>query len=144
MNSLDTNILLYGINRDCPEHEACRDLIGKALKESSSWIVAEQVWFELYRLLRNPSVLEKPLSSCDASETVAWYRNSSGWLTCAWEPDMMHKLHSLWGASGFQGRTTFDAVLAVTLESHGVKFLYTRNIRDFEVFDFFSLSNPLV
>ena len=74
MNSIDTSVLLYAINRDCPEHGAAIGLVRRALAEPSSWIVADQVWFELYRLLRNPSVLSAPLSAADAAETIEWYR----------------------------------------------------------------------
>lgn len=69
VNSIDTNIPLYAINRDCPEHGAAIRLVRRALAEPSSWIVADQVWLELYRLLRNPSVLSAPLSATDASST---------------------------------------------------------------------------
>lgn len=51
MKSLDTNMLLYAINVDCAEHEPARDLVDRALSESDEWIVADQVYFELYGLL---------------------------------------------------------------------------------------------
>jgi len=38
MESLDTNILLYAINKDCPEHKTCADLVQHALGEPESWI----------------------------------------------------------------------------------------------------------
>lgn len=143
MNSIDTNILLYAINRDCPEHGAAIGLVRRALAEPSSWIVADQVWFELYRLLRNPSVLGAPLSAADAAETIEWYRGRSGWLTCAWEPDLMPRLSAVWRRSAFSARSTFDAVLAVTLKAHGVRTLYTRNSRDFRTMDLFEVSDPI-
>ena len=118
MNSIDTSVLLYAINRDCPEHGAAIGLVRRALAEPSSWIVADQVWFELYRLLRNPSVLSAPLSAADAAETIEWYRGRSGWLT-------------------------FDAVLAATLKAHGVRTLYTRNSRDFRTMGLFEVSDPI-
>ena len=70
MKSLDTNILLYSINTDCSEHAICRQLVDKALSEKDSWIVADQVWFELYRLLRNSVVLQNPLTASQAAKTI--------------------------------------------------------------------------
>ncbi len=144
MKSLDTNILLYSINCDCPEYNQCRQLVDKALAEKELWIVADQVWFELYRLLRNPVVLQKPLTASQAAETIYWYREKSGWLKCAWEPDMMNELKSRWEEDNFTARKSFDAVLAVTLKKHGVKDFYTRNNKDFDNFDFFTVINPLL
>jgi len=143
LKSLDTNILLYSINSDCPEYLLCRQLVDKALNEKESWIIADQVWFELYRLLRNPVVLQNPLTATQAAETINWYREKSGWLKCAWEPDMMKELYPIWNKEYFSAKKSFDAVLAVSLKAHGVKDFYTRNIKDFENFNFFSVINPL-
>ena len=62
MNSLDTNILYYATNMECPEHARAKDFLENAAREPADWIVADQVLVEYYRLVRNPSVLEKPLS----------------------------------------------------------------------------------
>ncbi len=143
MNSIDTNIFLYAVNSDCPEHENAAQLIRDALEKPHQWIVADQVWFELYRHLRNPSVLRKPLSAERAAGTIEWYRQRSGWLSCAWEPDMMQKLLSFWKEETIPSRSSFDLILAITLASHGVDTFYTRNTKDFEAFGLFSLKNPI-
>ncbi|NBC29149.1 MAG: PIN domain-containing protein [Spirochaetes bacterium] len=143
MNSLDTNVLLYATNQDCPEHERARALVSRALAGEGLWIVADQVWFELYRMLRNPALLGQPLSAKAAAETIQWYQDNSGWLRCAWEPGMMDDLRSLWNRDSFSGRNTFDAVLAVTLKRHGVTKLFTRNKKDFDAFGFFQVEDPI-
>ena len=143
MKSLDTNIMLYSINSDCSEHNICRQLVDKALQEKESWIIAEQVWFELYRLLRNSTVLQSPLSASRAADTINWYREKSGWLQCAWEPDMMKDLKSQWEEEDFPARRSFDIILAVTLKTHGVKDFYTQNNKDFDNLEFFNVINPL-
>ncbi|MCA1754286.1 MAG: PIN domain-containing protein [Spirochaeta sp.] len=143
MNSLDTNILLYAVNRDCPEHRACRELVDAALREPEVWIVAEQVWFELYRLLRNPAVLGKPLGASQAADLVSWYRNSSGWMQCAWSPRLMKQLQAHWAHEQFPARRSFDLILAVTLKAHGVNVLYTRNTKDFADLGYFAVIDPL-
>lgn len=143
MKSMDTNILLYALNRDCAEHAACLALVRHALDEPEAWIVADQVWFELYRLLRNGSVLKHPLTAAEAAAAVRWYRDRSGWLHCAWETGMMRQLGDLWGATPFPARRTFDAVLAVTLAHNGVREFYTRNTKDFEGYSAFRAISPL-
>jgi len=143
MKSLDTNILLYSLNVDCPEHAECGALIQTALASPQGWIVADQVWFELYRLLRNRLILSHPLSATEAAQTVEWFRSRSGWARCAWEPFLMDKLKPLWAAESFPARRTFDLILALTLKAQGVKEFFTRNTRDFEDYGFFTVTNPL-
>lgn len=143
MKSLDTNVLLYALNADCPEHPRARALIDRTLETPDEWIVAEQVYFELYRLLRNPAVLAAPLPATEAAKTIAWFRDRSGWLHCAYEPGMMNDVSEWWTRDSFHGRATFDLVLGVTLAANGVQELFTRNIHDFLPFGLFALHNPI-
>ena len=142
MKSLDTNVLLYATNSDCPEHGVARSLVQRALAEPGEWIVADQVYFELYRLLRNPAVLESPLGASEAADLVQWYRSRSGWSHCAWEPGMMQSLSAHWRQSDFAARNTFDLVLAVTLHRNGVTEFYTRNTADFSDLGLFRVVAP--
>jgi toxin-antitoxin system PIN domain toxin len=143
MNSLDTNILLYTANEDCQEHEKARTLVQQALDHSADWIVSDQVYFELYRLLRNPIVLEHPLSAAQAWEIIDFYRHKSGWMHCCYETSFMAEIAELLNSNEFPPRNTFDGVLAITLKKHGVNTLYTRNTRDFEPYQWFTLIDPL-
>jgi len=118
-------------------------LVRKALSEPESWMIADQVWLELYRLLRNPAVLTQPLGAGEAAAVVSWHRDKSGWLHCAWESGMMDRLASFWKDTSFLPRLTFDLVLALTLKTCGVREFRTRNTKDFENSGFFTLVNPL-
>jgi toxin-antitoxin system PIN domain toxin len=143
VKSLDTNILLYALNADCAEHTRARMLVESTLSEPDRWIVADQVYFELYRLLRNPSVLSAPLSASDAAHTIEWYRSRSGWLHCAYDAGLMERVTSAWAVESFEARATFDLVLAVTLAANGVREFYTRNADDFVPFGLFTVRNPI-
>jgi len=67
MISIDTNILLYAQNMDCPEHPAAYEFVlNCSLRDDV--VLCELVLVELYVLLRNPSVLKTPLSSAQAVE----------------------------------------------------------------------------
>ena len=144
MNSLDTNILLYASNADCDEHGAARAVVEDALAHPRSWIVADQVYFELYRLLRNPVVLERPLTAADAWDRLDFYRHRSGWLHCAYETPFMDEVSGHLRRHDFAARRTFDLILAVTLKRHSVAALYTWNTDDFRDLGWFQVINPLV
>jgi len=143
MNSLDTNILLYATNADCSEHIRAKALVDRALGEPREWIVADQVYFELYRLLRNPVVLQHPLSAAQAWECLDFFRHRSGWMHCAYEVAFMDDLAEHLRSDGLAPRRTFDLVLAITLKRHGVATLYTRNAADFFALGWFSAVDPL-
>jgi len=143
MKSFDTNLLLYAINEQAPEHATALALVQSALVAPADWIVADQVWFELYRLLRNPVVVKKPLTGAEADRVIDWYRNRSGWSRCAWEPVLMDRMRRVWRTSDFRARRTFDIVLSLTLAANGVTEFYTRNTKDFEDLGLFSVTNPL-
>lgn len=144
MNSGDTNLLLYAMNRGCTEHAVARRWLESALAVPREWIFADQVLFELYRLLRHPRVMERPLPAREALAQIVWFREATGFLHCGYD-------ESCWagvvGALGAQeersGLLVHDAVLAETLRAHGVTRFYTRNRADFAGFSFFEVVNPL-
>lgn len=141
--SLDTNVLFYAINTDCAEHAACAAVVRDALESPSAWVIADQVWFELYRLLRSSTVLSRPMLAEDAARTVTWYRERSGWLHCAWTPALFAGLSSRWSQEQFPAKRTFDAVLAATLRAAGVHTFVTRNTKDFSDVGFHTVLDPM-
>lgn len=143
MRSLDTNILLYATNADCPEHSAAKVIVQSALEQPQNWIIADQVYFELYRLLRNPAVLEEPLTAAEAADVIDYYRRRAGWGRCAWEPRLFSRLLPYLKNEQSRGKHVFDLVLAFTLPDAGITTLYTRNTRDFEEIAEFEAVNPI-
>jgi predicted nucleic acid-binding protein len=143
VKSIDTNVLFYATNENCAEYVAARRLVDSALATPHQWMIADQVYFELYRLLRNPVVLEKPLSATEAADVVKWYRSTSGWLRCAWDPEMMPTVEAHWRTAEFSRKNTFDLILAASLEQNGVAVLYTRNTTDFENLRLIDVKNPI-
>ncbi len=144
MKSGDTNLLLYAMNRGCAEHAAAKAWLDAALGEPREWIFADQVLFELYRLLRHPKVMAKPLSAKAAVAQIAWFREETGFLHCGYEEARWAGVLRAVAAQGERsGLLVYDAVLAETLRAQGVGRFYTRNMSDFVGFGFFEVVNPL-
>jgi len=80
MKSLDTDILLYATNSSCPEHAQARRVVEAMLAEPCQWILAEQVLWEYYRLLRDPAVLERPLGARAAADRLEFFHDRAGCL----------------------------------------------------------------
>jgi predicted nucleic acid-binding protein len=143
MNSLDTSILFYATNEDCEEYNKERALVQQALDHSVEWIVSDQIYFELYRLLRNPIVLEHPLSAAEAWKIIDFYRHQSGLMYCCYETSFMSEIAERLKSEELPPSRTFNSVLAITLKKHDVGTYYTKNTRVFEPFHWFTLIDPL-
>ena len=144
MKSGDTNLLLYAMNRGCAEHAVAKAWLDAALGEPREWIFSDQVLFELYRLLRHPKVMAKPLSAKAAVAQIAWFREETGFLHCGYEEARWAGVLKAVAAQGERsGLLVHDAVLAETLRAQGVERFYTRNRSDFVGFGFFEVVNPL-
>ncbi len=142
MISIDTNILLYAQNEDCPEHSAAFNFV-LGCSHRDDLVLCELVLMELYVLLRNPSIVKSPLSSAEAVEVCQIYRQNPKWRLVENAPVMA----SVWQQSDrpdFPRRRIFDLRLALTLRHHGVTDLATANIRDFEGLGLMRAWNPLV
>ena len=143
LKSVDTNILLYAVNRSCAEHKKAVKIYQEVLDSPYEWIIADQVLFEFYTALQNPAVLSRPLSTAGALEQIKFLREESGVMFCAYEVTLWKSLIELLGASKSKKRIIFDYVLAATLKSHGVTSFFTRNKRDFVELGLFEVVDPL-
>jgi toxin-antitoxin system PIN domain toxin len=139
--SIDTNILLYSLNRDCPEHGAARSFV-EACAGRADVAIAELVLVDLYVLLRNPAVVRKPLDAEAAASLCQAFRRHPRWALVD-EADVMDRVWSAAARPGVARRHVFDARLAHTLLDNGVHELATRNTRDFEGFGFERVFDPL-
>lgn len=146
MISFDTNLLLYSLNRDCPEHQAARDFFASLPNTARSVAVCELVLVELYVLLRNPAVLNRPLDAADAAALVQTFRRHPAWVLIDYpggNPALTQEIWRYAAQPGVGRRIIFDARLALTLRHHGVTDFATRNETHFSSFGFTRLWNPL-
>ncbi len=142
MISIDTNILLYAQNMDCHEHLAAYNFVRECSRRDDV-VICELVLVELYVLLRNPSVREKPLTSAQAVDVCRIYRQNPKWRLVENAPVM----GAVWETADkpyFPRRRIFDIRLALTLQHHRVTSLATANIKDFKGLGLQRVWNPVL
>lgn len=139
--SIDTNVLLYAQNQDCPENKAAAAFLVECA-DRTDVAVCELVLMELYQLLRNPSVLMRPLDGAEAAEVCQTFRRNPRWAVIENAP-VMNDVWVLAATPGIARRRLFDARLALTLRHHGVDEFATRNINDFSDFGFSRVWDPI-
>lgn len=143
MKSLDTNILVYALNADCVEFQHAAAALREALDQPEEWIIADQVYLELYKALRNPRIFSKPYGAEEAFSKIQMLRDQSGLRRCCYSDPVWDQLAVRIQSHDFPYQRTHDAVLAETLLKAGVKTFYTRNTKDFEGYGFAFLVNPI-
>jgi len=139
--SIDTNILLYAQNRNCPEHQPARAFINQCIARDDV-AICELVLMELCQLLRNPAVLASPLSAPDAAAVCMAWRSNPRWALIENAP-IMEKAWVIAKRPELPRRAMFDARIALTLRHHGVTDFATRNTADFKGYGFTRLINPI-
>lgn len=145
MLSVDTNILFHGFNADSPAHEAARAWLG-SIARSDEVAISEFVLAEFYGLLRNPSVIDKPLSAPEAVDVVQAYRTHPCWRLIGFPLESRPLHDALWKRSrsrDFAFRRIYDARSALTMVAQGVTEFATANVKDFQGLGFRRVWNPL-
>ncbi|MDA0323827.1 MAG: PIN domain-containing protein [Verrucomicrobia bacterium] len=142
MLSIDTNILLFAQNADCPEHVDARSFVLDTGRRDDA-VICELVLVELYLLLRNPVVVNRPLSAASAVAVCTGYRQNPRWRVVE-NATVMERVWGQASTAGFARRRIIDARLAFTLQHHGVTEFATANMKDFEGLGFARVWNPLV
>ena len=146
MISFDTNLLLYSLNRDCPEHADARAFFASLPVAPGKVAICELVLIELYVLLRNPAVLKNPLDGADAAALIQRFRQHPTWTLIDHPGGVSTVMEAVWqrAATPQAGRRViFDARLALTLRHHGVTEFATRNDAHFSGYGFTRVWNPI-
>ena len=141
MISFDTNILLAALEASSDDHQVARQFL-EGCQNDPSVAVCELVLLELYTLLRNPKVCERPLSSGDAATSIQAFRHHPRWRLLDYAPAVTEDLWVHAAKSPARLRI-YDIRLALTLRHHGVTDFATRNVKDFQGFGFKKVWDPL-
>jgi len=143
MLSVDTNILFHAGNSSSPLQHAASDFLSGHARDPE-FCICELVLMELYVLLRNPAVVEHPLSASRAVAMCQAYRENRYWRIIDYPGGLMSKIW-LYASGPDRGRRTiFDARLAYTLRHHGVNEFATRDLAHFQDFSFARVWDPLL
>lgn len=145
MISLDTNLLLASLVANHADHLDARSFVD-GLSRRDDVAVSELALVELYVLLRNPRVVQRPLSATKAAAVCQLFRGHGRWQLLGF-PQESPKLHdALWKLAGrgqFARRRIYDLRLALTLIQQDVTEFATVNVKDFAGLGFERVWNPL-
>ena len=91
IESCDSNILFAVLHADAPGHAQARAYLD-AQQHNEEYRICELVLMEVYGLLRNPKVVDQPLSPAKAVQAIQALRAQPYWLTIDYPGDFMNQI----------------------------------------------------
>jgi toxin-antitoxin system PIN domain toxin len=140
--SPDTNILFHACHAGSVLHASAQSFLCSHA-DDDQFAVCELVLVELYGLVRNPAVVERPLSPKQAVDICQEFRRNRRWLVIDYPGGPMAEIWQRASAQDFARRRIYDVRLALTLRQCGVTEFATRNTRDFQDCGFARVWDPL-
>lgn len=135
--AIDTNILVYSLNKSSPHHDICRQFLLSGVENP---VVPNQVLFEFLRVVTHPKFLH-PLDLKTAINHVAVYKSL---YVTIYETDQDFDLfRKLYSKYQLGSNRIFDTKLVATLLNNGVDRIATVNDKVFKIFSEIETVNPI-
>ena len=140
---LDTNVLVYAVNADAPQHSSCQAVVQAAFDRQILAALVPQILLEFLAIVTHPRIYAPPTNLAAAIDQVdAWLESPS--LTLLAESEgYWRELKSMMRDGRIAGPHVHDARVAALCRLHGVRELWTAD-RDFSRFRGLEFRNPLV
>jgi len=141
---VDTNLLLYAVNPDSPDHKLARAGLEEWRMGARSWFLTWGLIYEFLRVSTHPDVFRRPL---DLDTAWAWVtavlagRRSGILVETDRHGEVLAELAR--GHPRLRGNPIHDLHTAALMREHGVTEIRTADT-DFHQFRFLDVVNPLV
>ena len=137
---VDTNVLVYALDADAPQHAAARALLEAARDGSAILYVTSQILCEFYSIVTNARRVTRPRAPADAlgalSDLLAFLHvlpipahTVGGWM-------MLLARHPVTGSD------IFDLQIVATMQANSILRIYTFNTGDFAAFSELAVVMP--
>ena len=140
---VDTNILIYGVDKDSPDHVRCRELLEDWRMQTTPWYLTWGIVYEFLRVVTHPRGLTRPFSSSQAWSFIDALLASPHLRILAETDRHRHVADEVFAdVPGISGNLVFDAHTAILMRENGIKTIYTRDM-DFHRFPFLDTVDPI-
>jgi toxin-antitoxin system PIN domain toxin len=141
---IDTNVLVYALFAERPEHAASLALVESAQDPGANLVIAPQNLAEFYAVVSNPRRVSTPLSANDARVEVEKLTRLPGLRLLDVPVDVVTRWHALLGRYPVTGRAFYDIQLVAVMLAHDIRRIYTFDRKDFVRFTELELLTPAV
>lgn len=130
-SAVDSNVLVYALFPDTPQHGPSRRLVERAQDADAGLCVFPQNVAELFSVVTNPKRVAVPLSVEDALSAIERLLALPGLTLLPLPASAVGSWVSLVRSSPVSGMRIFDRQLVAAMTEHGVRTIYTFNVKDF-------------
>lgn len=123
MTLLDTNVLVYALNADAPQHAASRLVVDAALDRRVSVALVPQVLLEMFAIVTDSRRFPNPLTVPLAWEQVEALM--AGLPVVEVGRDALRNLGHRLAERQVAGAAVFDAFLGAQMRAHGIATVCT-------------------
>jgi predicted nucleic acid-binding protein len=138
----DSNLLVHAHLRASPYHGIARALRDRAAAGELHACLTPQVLCEFYAVVTNGKLVDPPLTPTQATGEVLAYWTKSRFQHILPTETTMARLFALQEHHVVSQQRIFDAWLVATMLDHGVRTIYTQNVKDFAVYPELHVINP--
>jgi toxin-antitoxin system PIN domain toxin len=141
---VDTNILVYAVNRDDSAHEPCRTALERWRNQPEVWFLTWGICFEFLRVVTHPRILPSPVRANEAWRFLNALLQSPGLellIPSARYADVAAEI--MRERPTLAGNDMRDVEIAALMRDQGVKTIYTRDT-GFHRFRFLEPIDPTV
>ena len=140
---IDTNLLLYAVNPDAPEHSHARELVESWRHGDRAWFVTWSIIYEFLRVSTHPRVFPRPIGLAQARAWVAdLLAGRSEGILAATDRHAAVLEQMVASHPRLRGNPVHDLHIATLMMEHGVPEIRTAD-SDFHQFEFLRVVNPL-
>ena len=139
---IDTNILIYGLDVEAPQHAASRTLLDAARSSETSLFVTSQILCEFYSVVTNPRRVASARSPAEALAAIAAFLALPGIHVLPIPAAAVPIWTELARQRAVTGGDIFDLQLVATMRANRVERIYTFNGDDFEGFPGLTVMSP--
>lgn len=141
--SLDANILLYAANESADHHRRARAFLKERLDDSELMVLSYSTLMAFLRISTHPRIFPNPLAPEVALKNIMSLIRRPQVRLIAEKKSFFVDYQEATADMMIRGNLVPDAQLAILLQEHGVKTLYT-NDSDFRKFPFLNPVNPFL
>jgi toxin-antitoxin system PIN domain toxin len=139
---VDTNILIYALDADAPQHASSDGLLQAARSPATLLYLTSQTLCEFYSIITNPRRISTPYSPTEALVAISALLSLPGIRVLPTPAQAVLGWMTLLKRHPVTGGDVFDLQLVATMQANDVHRIYTFNTRDFEVFPELTASVP--
>jgi uncharacterized protein len=132
---LDTNILVYAADAMSEFHVRAKELRDQSVQGDIALAVSPQILFEFFAVITNPRRVTQPRSPDEAREEMEKYLHASTIRKIYPDQDITERVLALLQQHPqITRQDIFDALLVATMQTNGIRRIYTYNHQHFTPF----------